>query len=196
MNFSNLLATKANNQTPSIFWPSKFTNRSSKLLFGKFSIANPKVVNVGSYESWADEESLINGVDSSLEQTIKVIVQPKRVIFGFPDSWMADDKIHPTKIKLVSRLCKELGLEPIGAVTINRAVAHFLKNGKVFLPPPFCSKFILPKLPFLISISVKLSLSKKSPSPVTWVATWKKVLPVWIFPTIPPVLFSPTALIC
>ncbi len=129
MNFSNLFGNKSKQPDPEYFLAVEIHESLIKTALWEILDSEPQVVNVGSYESWADEESLINGVDSSLEQAIKVIsVQPKRVIFGFPDSWMADDKIHPTKIKLVSRLCKELGLEPIGAVTINRAVAHFLKK--------------------------------------------------------------------
>ncbi len=129
MNFSNLFGNKTKEPVPEYFLAVEIHESLIKTALWEILDGEPSVVNVGSYESWADEESLINGVDSSLEQAVKVISgEPKRVIFGFPDSWMDEEKIHPTKIKLVSRLCKELGLEPIGAVTINRAVAHFLKK--------------------------------------------------------------------
>ena len=129
MNLINLFGNKSKQPEPEYFLAVEIHESLIKTALWEVLEGEPSVVNVGSYESWADEESLINGVDSSLEQAVKVISgQPKRVIFGFPDSWMEEDKIHSTKIKLVSRLCKELGLEPIGAVTINRAVAHFLKK--------------------------------------------------------------------
>ncbi len=129
MNLTNLFGKKTNTPQPEYFLAVEIHESLIKTALWEVLDGEPSVINVGSYESWADEESLINGTDSSLEQSVKVIsAQPKRVIFGLPDSWMEDDKIHPTKIKLVSRLCKELGLEPIGAVTINRAVAHFLKK--------------------------------------------------------------------
>lgn len=129
MNLINLFGKKTKQPEPEYFLAVEIHESLIKTALWEILDGEPSVVNVGSYESWADEESLINGVDSSLEQAVKVISgQPKRVIFGFPDSWMEEDKIHSTKIKLVSRLCKELGLEPIGAVTINRAVAHFLKK--------------------------------------------------------------------
>ncbi len=129
MNFSNLFGNKNKQPEPEYFLAVEIHESLIKTALWEILEGEPSVVNVGSYESWADEESLINGVDSSLEQAVKVVsTQPKRVIFGFPDSWMDEDKIHATKIKLVSRLCKELGLDPIGAVTINRAVAHYLKK--------------------------------------------------------------------
>lgn len=129
MNLINLFGNKNKQPQPEYFLAVEIHESLIKTALWEILAGEPSVVSVGSYESWADEDSLINGVDLSLEQAVKVISsQPKRVIFGFPDSWMDEDKIHQTKIKLVSRLCKELGLEPIGAVTINRAVAHFLKK--------------------------------------------------------------------
>lgn len=129
MNFTNLFSKKPNTPQAEYFLAVEIHESLIKTALWEVQNGESSVVNVGTYELWADEDSLINGIDSSLEQAVKVISgQPNRVIFGLPDSWMEEDKIHPTKIKLVSRICKELGLEPIGAVTINRAVAHYLKK--------------------------------------------------------------------
>lgn len=129
MNFTNLFSKKTNTPQPEYFLAVEIHESLIKTALWEVQDGQSSVVNVGTYEMWADEDSLINGIDSSLEQAVKIISgQPNRVIFGLPDSWMEEDKIHPTKIKLVGRICKELGLEPIGAVTINRAVAHFLKK--------------------------------------------------------------------
>jgi len=129
VNLVNLFGNKTKAPEPEYFLAIEIHESLIKTALWEVLDGSPEVVNVGSYESWADEESLINGVDSSLDQAIKVIKgQPKRVVFGLPASWMEDEKIHSTKTKLVTRLCKELGLEPIGAVTTNRAIAHFLKK--------------------------------------------------------------------
>lgn len=129
MNFANLFGNKNKQPAPEYFLAVEIHESLIKTALWEILNGEPSVVNLGSFESWEDENSLINGVDLSLEQATKVISeQPKRVIFGFPDSWMEEDKIHPTKIKLITRLCKELGLTPIGAVTINRAIAHYLKK--------------------------------------------------------------------
>lgn len=135
MNLVNLFGHKSNSPEPEYFLAIEIHESLIKTALWEVLNGQPEVVNVGSYESWADEESLINGVDSSLDQAIKVIKsQPKRTIIGLPGSWMEEEKIHPSKTKLVGHLFKELGLEPIGAVTTNRAIAHFLKK-KEGMPP-------------------------------------------------------------
>lgn len=135
MNLVNLFGNKTKSPEPEYFLAVEIHESLIKTALWEVLEGQPQVVNVGSYESWADEESLINGVDSSLDQAIKIIKgQPKRVIFGLPASWMEEEKIHSTKTKLITHLCKELGLEPIGAVTTNRAIAHFLKK-REGMPP-------------------------------------------------------------
>ncbi len=135
MNLVNLFGNKNKTPEPEYFLALEIHESLIKSALWEILEGQPEVVNVGSYESWTDEESLINGVDSSLDQAIKVIKsQPKRIIFGLPDSWMEADKIHQTKTKLITHLCKELGLDPIGVVTTNRAVAHYLKK-REGMPP-------------------------------------------------------------
>jgi len=135
VNLVNLFGNKSKAPEPEYFLAVEIHESLIKTALWEILEGQPEIVNVGSYESWTDEDSLINGVDSSLEQAIKVIKgQPKRVIFGLPDSWMEQDKIHATKTKLITHLCKELGLDPIGVVTTNRAVAHYLKK-REGMPP-------------------------------------------------------------
>lgn len=135
MNLVNLFGNKTKAPEPEYFLAIEIHESLIKTALWEVLDGSPEVVNVGSYESWADEESLINGVDSSLAQAIKIIKgQPKRTIIGLPDSWMENEKIHSSKTKPVAHLFKELGLEPIGVVTINRAIAHYLKK-KEGMPP-------------------------------------------------------------
>ena len=129
MNFTSLFAKKNKDPEPEYFLAVEIHESLIKTALWEVKNNQPDVVQVGSFELWEDEDSLINGIDSSLDQAVNTISgKPNRVIFGLPDSWMEDDKIHPTKTKLVSRICKDLGLEPIGVVTINRAIAHYLKK--------------------------------------------------------------------
>lgn len=129
MNLVNLLGHKTKTPEPEYFLAVEIHESLIKTALWEIEAGAPQVLSVGSYESWADEESLINGVDASLEQATKTIkAQPRRVIFGLPDSWMDGLKIHTTKTKLLTRLIKELGLEPIGMVAINQAIAHYLRK--------------------------------------------------------------------
>lgn len=68
----------------------------------------------------------------SHQQSSKVSPSELSLVSLLPGS--EDDKIHSTKTKLITHLCKELGLEPIGAVTTNRAIAHYLKK-REGMPP-------------------------------------------------------------
>lgn len=129
MNLVNLFGKKSKPTEPDYFLAIEIHESLIKTALWEVVEGFPSVVNVGSFESWTDEDSLINGVDASLEQAVKVIKQePRKVIFGLPDSWIDDGKIHSSKTKLVSRLVKELGLNPIGMVPINSAIAHYMKK--------------------------------------------------------------------
>ena len=129
MNLVNLFGNKSKTSEPDYFLAIEIHEALIKTALWGVSEGVPSVVKVGSFESWEDEDSLINGVDASLEQAVKVInSEPRKVIFGLPDSWINDGKVHPSKTKLISRLIKELGLNPIGMVPINSAIAHYMKK--------------------------------------------------------------------
>jgi len=129
MNLVNLFGNKSKTKAPDYFLAIEIHESLIKTALWEVAEGNPSVIKVGSFESWADEDSLINGVDASLEQAVKDIdSEPRKVIFGLPDSWINDGKVHPSKTKLISRLVKELGLDPIGMVPINSAIAHYMKN--------------------------------------------------------------------
>lgn len=129
MNLVNLFGKKSKSTEPDYFLAIEIHESLIKTALWEVTEGTPSFVNIGSFESWTDEDSLINGVDASLEQAVKVIKsEPRKVIFGLPDSWIDDGKIHSSKTKLISRLVKELGLSPIGMVPINSAIAHYMKK--------------------------------------------------------------------
>lgn len=89
------------------------------------------VVSLGSFEMWDSEETLVNGIDSSLTEAVKGLNQePTEVIFGLPNSWLIEDgaKIHPTKKGLIGKILKELNLKPLGMVNIADAIIAHLKT--------------------------------------------------------------------
>ncbi|HCW31651.1 TPA: hypothetical protein DGD59_02955, partial [Candidatus Collierbacteria bacterium] len=129
MNLVNLFGNNTKTKEPDLFLAIEIHESLIKTALWEVVEGIPSVIKVGSFESWEDEDSLINGVDASLEQAVKDIdSEPRKVIFGLPDSWINDGKVHPSKTKLISRLVKELGLDPIGMVPINSAIAHYMKN--------------------------------------------------------------------
>lgn len=96
----------------------------------------PEIVQLGSFEAWEDEESLINGVDASITEAVKNLgnQQPRRVILGLPESWFEGSSIHTTKKGLINHLLKALDLDAIGVVSTTQAITHYLKK-KEGIPP-------------------------------------------------------------
>ena len=89
----------------------------------------PSIVQLGSFEAWEDEESLINGVDASITESVKNLgTEPRRVILGLPESWFEESSIHPTKKSLIKHLLESLALDAIGVVSTTQAITHYLKQ--------------------------------------------------------------------
>lgn len=129
MAFNNIFSPKKQKNTPELFLAVEIHESMIKSAVWQVEDEAPSIVALGSYELWDTEDSLINGVDASLTEAIRGLdTEPDRVIFGLPDSWLAENRIHPTKQKLIKRLIKELDLKAIGMVTITEAIVSHLKT--------------------------------------------------------------------
>ncbi len=129
MAFNNIFSPKKQKNTPELFLAVEIHESMIKSAVWQVEDETPSIVALGSYELWDTEDSLINGVDASLTEAIRGIdTEPDRVIFGLPDSWLVENRIHPTKQKLIKRLIKELDLKAIGMVTITEAIISHLKT--------------------------------------------------------------------
>lgn len=127
--FNNLFTPKNKKTTAEYFLAVEIHESLIKTAVWQVENETPSIVSLGSYELWDSEDSLINGVDASLTEAIKGLgEEPDRVILGLPDSWLSENKIHPSKQKLVKRLLSELTLNPVGMVTITEAIVSHLKT--------------------------------------------------------------------
>jgi len=92
------------------------------------SSGQPEVTSYGSLQEWTDTESLVVAVDASLTTALEgQELEPDRVIFGLPESWVKDDKISPDASVHLKELIHKLELKPIGFVVITEAVIQQLK---------------------------------------------------------------------
>ncbi len=129
MAFNNIFSPKKQKNTPQLFLAVEIHESMIKSAVWQVEDEAPSIVALGSYELWDTEDSLINGVDASLTEAIRGLdTEPDRVIFGLPDSWLTENRIHPTKQKLIKRLIKELDIKAIGMVTITEAIVSHLKT--------------------------------------------------------------------
>ncbi len=129
MVFNNLFTPKNKKIAPELFLAVEIHESMIKSAVWQVEDEKPSIVALGSYELWDSEDSLINGVDASLTEAIRGLAgKPDRVIFGLPDSWLSENRIHPTKQKVIKHLISELELKAIGMVTITEAIVSHLKT--------------------------------------------------------------------
>ncbi|MEK7064072.1 MAG: hypothetical protein AAB973_00480, partial [Patescibacteria group bacterium] len=103
--FNNLFTPKNKKTVRELFLAIEIHESLIKTAVWQVEDEKPSIVSLGSYELWDSEDSLINGTDASLTEAIKGLdSQPDRVILGLPESWLVDNKVHPTKQKIIKRL--------------------------------------------------------------------------------------------
>lgn len=51
-----------------------------------------------------------------------------KTIFGLKETWVQDNKIKPEKLEILKKICTELGLTPVGFLTISEAIVGLLQK--------------------------------------------------------------------
>lgn len=135
MNLKNIFGSNKKEPQTEYFLAVEIHESLIKSVCWEIIDGEPEIVQLGSFEAWEDEESLINGVDASISEAVKNLnSQPRRVILGLPESWFDDKGIHPTKKALIKKLLDNLDLTAIGVVSTTQAITHYLKK-KEGIPP-------------------------------------------------------------
>lgn len=74
-----------------------------------------------------DEISLVT--DKLLDQVLgEREIEPQKILFGVPHSWLSDDNLKEEYLKLLRNLVKELELTPMAYVATSHALIHFLEK--------------------------------------------------------------------
>lgn len=81
--------------------------------------------------SYKDNSDLL---DKSLQVFDKALgsleVDPKKVLFGVPETWNLDDNLKEPYLKLLQRILKECDLQPLAYVTTTNALSFALQKGE------------------------------------------------------------------
>src|SRR3989344_2349479 len=78
---------------------------------------------------YTDEESLLEQGNIALDQALADFpVEPEKILFGAPDSWLPDDDLNPEHLRILRRMVKEWGLAPLAYVSTSQAITHLLQN--------------------------------------------------------------------
>lgn len=54
--------------------------------------------------------------------------EPEKILFGVPDSWLADEELKPKYGKVLKQLIKELDVVPLAYVSTTHAICHYLQR--------------------------------------------------------------------
>ncbi len=87
---------------------------------------------VGTYSTLED---LTATTDKLLDETLGIKeLDPQKILFGVPSSWLADESLKMEKLKVLRELVKELELSPMAYVESSHALIHFLEKTDGVVP--------------------------------------------------------------
>lgn len=90
---------------------------------GKLSIIN------SAETSYTTQEQLLPAADKVLDIALGDFnVEPDKILFGVPDSWLQEDNLKESYLNLLRKIVKELELKPMAYVSTTQALSHFLEN--------------------------------------------------------------------
>ncbi len=81
------------------------------------------------FSPYSSSEEITTLADKLLDQVLGTLpIEPSKILFGVPDSWLVDDDLKESELKLLRQLVKELELQPMAYVATSHALAHFLES--------------------------------------------------------------------
>lgn len=79
--------------------------------------------------NYQDTDDLVDKTNQVLDTVLGPLdLEPKRILFGVPDSWTHDDNLKEDYLKLLKNMLKEFELEPLAYVTTSHAITHLLQK--------------------------------------------------------------------
>lgn len=89
---------------------------------------NLKILDIAS-ENYSAQDEIITVVDKLLDTVLGLKeIEPQKILFGVPDSWILDDNLKDEYLKILRKLVKELELTPMAYVASSHALVHFLEK--------------------------------------------------------------------
>jgi len=74
-------------------------------------------------------KELITAANVALDEALAdFLPEPEKVLFGVPDSWLADEELKPKYSKVLKQLTRELDIVPLAYVATSHAICHLLQR--------------------------------------------------------------------
>lgn len=87
-----------------------------------------KILDIAS-DNYSSQDEIITVTDKLLDQVLGLKdIEPQKILFGVPHSWLIDDNLKDEYLKLLRGLIKELELTPMAYVATSNSLIHFLEK--------------------------------------------------------------------
>ncbi len=87
-----------------------------------------KILEIAS-DNYSANTEIVTVTDKLLDQVLGLKeIEPQKILFGVPHSWLIDDNLKDEYLKLLRGLTKELELTPMAYVATSNSLIHFLEK--------------------------------------------------------------------
>jgi hypothetical protein len=78
---------------------------------------------------YKDGNGLANAGNYALDESLGDFpIEPTKILFGVPESWLQDDNLKPEHLKILKALSKDLDVAPMAFVSSAHAISHFMQQ--------------------------------------------------------------------
>ncbi len=87
-----------------------------------------KILEVAA-DDYSSQDDILTVTDKLLDQVLGLKeIEPQKILFGVPHSWLIDDNLKDEYLRLLRVLVKELELTPMAYVATSNSLIHFLEK--------------------------------------------------------------------
>lgn len=80
-------------------------------------------------QKYSSHEDIIESANYALDEALADFQpEPVKILFGVPDHFLQDEELKPESLRLLRKMVKELGVEPLAFVSMTHAVSHLLQK--------------------------------------------------------------------
>ncbi|MDD5146945.1 MAG: hypothetical protein PHV63_00120 [Candidatus Daviesbacteria bacterium] len=127
-NLANLLPIGKKEETKEYFFALNIGTETLTAALWVIEGLNLKILETAS-DNYSSNDDIATVTDKLLDQVLGLKeIEPQKILFGVPNSWIADENLKDEYLKILKSLVKELELVPMAYVATSHALIHFLEK--------------------------------------------------------------------